>query len=110
MGQIVTIPQDVRFGVMYIETKRIVSVDGYVYGFGEASEESYTLETARALYTRMISEGHTDKTITLFMYSPETINDDREPFPVDEEYYTRDTMFSACYPEYKDYSLVSEFH
>ena len=110
MGSIVMIPQTVRFGVMYIETKRIVSLDGYVYGFGEASEESYDLETARALYARMISEGHTDKTITLFMYSPEMINDEREPFPVDEEYYSRDTMFSACYTEYREYILVSENH
>lgn len=110
MGQIVTVPQDIRFGVMYTETKRIVSFDGYVYGFGEAPEESYDLETARALYARMISEGHTDKTVTLFMYSPQTINDDREPFPVDEEYYTRDSMFRACYPEHKDYSITSEFH
>lgn len=106
MGSIVTIPQEVRFGVMYIETKRIISYDGYVYGFGEASEETYTLEVAIALYARMISEGHTDKTITLLMYSPEMINDDLEPYPVDEEYYTRDSMFSACYPEYKDYRLV----
>lgn len=110
MGQIITIPQAVRFGVMYTETKRIVSVDGYVYGFGEAPEETYSLEIARALYQRMIEQGHTCETITLFMYSPDTINDDREPFPVDEEYYTRDSMFSACYPEYKEYRLVSENH
>ena len=110
MGSIIMIPQAVRFGVMYTETKRIVSLDGYVYGFGEAPEESYDLETARALYARMISEGHTDKTITLFMYSPEMINDEREPFPVDEKYYSRDNMFSACYPEYREYVLVSENH
>lgn len=110
MGQIITIPQDVRFGVMYKENKRIVSYDGYVYGFGEAPEESYDLATAQALYARMISEGHSDKTITLFMYSPQTINEDREPFPVDEEYYSRDVLFGACYPDLLEYTLVSEFH
>lgn len=110
MGQIVTIPQTIRFGVMYTESKRIVSIDGYIYGFGEAPEETYSLDVAQALYARMISEGHTDKTITLFMYSPDTINEDRQPFPVDEEYYSRDRLFSACYPEFSDYTLTSEFH
>ena len=110
MGQIVTIPQDVRFGVMYRETKVIVGGDGFVYGFGEAPEKTYSLEDAQWLYQKLIKDGHTDKTITLFMYRPETINDDREPYPVDEEYYTRDTMFRACYPEHKDYELVSENH
>ena len=110
MGQIVTVPQDIRFGVMYVESKGIISYDGHVYGFGEASFETYSLDTAKALYARLISEGHTDKTITMFIYSPDMINDDREPFPVDEEYYTRDRMFSACYPELSEYVLVSENH
>ena len=110
MGSIVMIPQAVRFGVMYRETKHIISHDFHVYGFGEAPECSYSLEVAQAIYAELIAEGHTDETITLFMYSPEMINDEREPFPVDEEYYSRDNMFSACYPEYKEYVLVSENH
>ena len=110
MGSIVMLPQVFRFGVMYKETKCIISHDRFVYGFGEAPETTYSLESAQALYAKMIEDGHTDETITLFMYSPEMINDEREPFPVDEEYYSRDTMFSACYPEHSDYVLVSENH
>lgn len=110
MGSIVMIPQVFRFGVMYKETKGIISHDRFVYGFGEAPESTYSLESAQALYAKLIGDGHTDETITLFMYSPEMINDEREPFPVDEEYYSRDTMFSACYPEHSDYVLVSENH
>lgn len=110
MGSIVMVPSDVRFGVMYKKEKRIVSRDGYVYAFGEAPEETYSFDIAMALYNLLISEGNTDETITLFAYSFNTINDDREPYPVDEAYYTRDRMFGACYPELKDYTLVSENH
>lgn len=46
MGQIVIIPQTIRFGVMYTESKRIISIDGYIYGFGEAPEETYSLDVA----------------------------------------------------------------
>lgn len=110
MGSIVMIPSDVRFGVMYTKNKHIISHDGFVYGFGEAPEATYTLEVAKSIYDRMISEGHTESTITLFIYSKGVINDEREPFPVDEGYYSRDAMFSACYPEYQEYILVSENH
>jgi len=110
MGSIVIIPQAVRFGVMQTENKFIIGHDGCVYGFGEAPEMTYSLDVARALYQRLIEEGHTCDTITLFMYSPDTINDDREPFPVDEEYYMRDSVWRAAYPGHSDYTLVSENH